>query len=384
MNGMKCLNKDFKIKFFIFLIIVSFLMFIFFFNNYSYKNDSKFKLFINEIQKVYDSFNKVNINDIDYKIYGKKFANKYIDSTINIGLTLDKKYVLETMITLTSIMATQKKTTKIRFHLGVTNDFSADLMAKIYGLKYKINNLVEINFYYLKSSMERMKNFHPTKGIASPGRFELPILVPDNVERLLIFDVGDVLVLRDLTNLYNYNMNNYVVLGPPEPVIIESFMKPKYNITKYINIGSILVDVKKIKEMNFWDSYTKNRNIELIGAPDQTLFNIIMPDEKKNYLPFKFGGFNLFMDDKSYDSKIFVNYHYKNWINNSLSDTLPDNPKNETKILNEFFNPIFIHQFDHKWKYGYGISIYRIINKYFISLTGFQKEICKKFPGYCI
>ena len=150
MNGMKCLNKDFKIKFFIFLIIVSFLMFIFFFNNYSYKNDSKFKLFINEIQKVYDSFNKVNMNDIDYKIYGKKFANKYIDSTINIGLTLDKKYVLETMITLTSIMATQKKTTKIRFHLGVTNDFSADLMAKIYGLRYKINNLVEINFYYLK------------------------------------------------------------------------------------------------------------------------------------------------------------------------------------------------------------------------------------------
>jgi len=307
MNKIKYLHKTFKIKFFIFFIIILFFIFIFFFNVRSNKNDFKYKAFINEIQKEFESYNKVNINDIDKKIYGKKVANKFIDSIINIGLTLDQKYVLETMITLTSIMTTQKKTTKIIFHLGVINGFSAHLMAKIYNLRYKINNLVEINFYYLKGSVEKMKNFHRTKGIASPGRFELPFLVPDNVERLLIFDVGDILILRDLTDLYNYNMNEYIVLGPPEPGIIVSFMNIKYNITKYINIGSILVDVKKIKEINFWENYTKNRNIELMGAPDQTLFNIIMPDEKKNYLPFKFGGFNLYMDDKNYDSKISVN-----------------------------------------------------------------------------
>ena len=155
-------------------------------------------------------------------------------------------------------------------------------MAKIYGLRYRINNLTEINFYYLKDSVEKMSGFHPTKGIASPGRFELPFLIPDNIERLLIFDVGDILIFRDLTDLFNYNMEEYIVLGPPEPSIIDSFMKIKYNITKYINIGSILVNVKKIKEFNFWDIYVKNRNIELFGAPDQTLFNIIMPDDKKN------------------------------------------------------------------------------------------------------
>ena len=252
---MKYLYKTLKFKFLIFLIIV--IMFIIGFNcnNLSINAYFKFKVFITEIQKQYDKHNKVNINNIDSKTFKNKIVNKLINSTINIGLTLDKNYVLETMITLSSIMATQKNTTKIIFHLGVTNDFSAGIMAKIYGLRNRINNLTDINFYYLKDSVEKMKNFHRTKGVASPGRFELPFLVPDNVERLLIFDVGDILVLRDLTNLYNYNMNNYIVLGTPEPIKIESFMKPKYNITKYINIGSILVDVKKIEQLNL--KYTK-------------------------------------------------------------------------------------------------------------------------------
>ena len=45
-------------------------------------------------------------------------------------------------------------------------------------------------------------------------------------------------------------------------------------MTKYVNIGSILLNIKKLKEHNFWNKYTKNRNLKIVGAPDQTLFNI--------------------------------------------------------------------------------------------------------------
>ena len=44
-------------------------------------------------------------------------------------------------------------------------------------------------------------------------------------------------------------------------------------MTKYLNIGSILLNVKELKKNHFWDIYTKNRNLILEGAPDQTLFN---------------------------------------------------------------------------------------------------------------
>ena len=45
-----------------------------------------------------------------------------------------------------------------------------------------------------------MKGFHP-KGEACPGKFELPMLLNDEIERLIIFDAGDLLVLRDLSEV---------------------------------------------------------------------------------------------------------------------------------------------------------------------------------------
>ena len=41
------------------------------------------------------------------------------NSVINIGFTLDPGYILQTMLTISSIMATQNKLTKIVFHFGV-------------------------------------------------------------------------------------------------------------------------------------------------------------------------------------------------------------------------------------------------------------------------
>lgn len=286
------------------------------------------------------------------------------------------------MFTIASIMATQKKTTFITFHLGITNRFTVEKMIKIYNLRKKINNSTEFNFYYLKDSVLKMKDFHP-KGEACPGKFELPMLLSNEIEKLIIFDAGDLMVLRDLSDLYNYNMDDYWVLGTPEPTIINSFMKVKYNMTKYINIGSILLNVKKLKNNNFWSKYTKNRYLKLAGQPDQTLFNILISDDKKNYLPFKFGGFSLFSDDKNYDSRKFEPFGFKEWLKSNDSRSLPEKPETENDIILQFYNPRFIHQFSGKWENGNGLSIYRILAKYFISLAGITEEICKKKPGYC-
>ena len=340
---------------------------------------------LKEINFQYHEFNKVNINDI-YNSINKEKKNSFnnIKSTINIGFTLDKNYVYETMLTVASIMETQKKTTKIRFHFGVTNNFTAEKMVEMYELRKKINNMTEYNFYYLKDSIIYMKNFHP-KGEACPGKFELPQYLSDDIEKLIIFDAGDLLVLRDLTELYNYNMGDYLILGTPEPTIIKSFMQVKYNISKYINIGSILIDVKKYKENNVWINYIKNRNLLLSGQPDQTLLNIIVSDSKKNYLPFKFGGICLFQNNTFYDELKFKQFlGYKYWINSTIANTLPENPKSEIGILIKLYNPAFIHQFSGKWAKGDGLSIYRLLAKYFILLSGISDKICKKKPGYCL
>ena len=48
--------------------------------------------------------------------------------------------------------------------------------------------------------MEKMNNFHPS-GEACPCKFELPQLLPNNVQKLLLFDAGDILIFRDLSEL---------------------------------------------------------------------------------------------------------------------------------------------------------------------------------------
>lgn len=334
--------------------------------------------FILEIEKEFLINGKVNINKIEEKYFlNKRNSLNNNHNIINVGFTLDPGFILQTMLTITSIMATQYKTTKINFHLGVTGNFTGRNMTKIYGLRRKINNLTEFNFYYLKGAIEKMKNFHPS-GEACPGKFELPELLSDNIERLLIFDAGDVLIFRDLTKIYNYNMKEYWVVGTPEPIGIK--VCSMYNITKYINIGSILLNIKELRNNHFWSNYTKNRYIKLFGAPDQALFNILVPDEKKDYFPLGFGGLIPIKDDQNFDSFIFNDFGLLQYLMNKLGTTLE---ASRYYLLSQLFSPVFIHQIDGKWKNGGGLSIYRNLAKYFIHLAGIWNELCRLNSGYC-
>ena len=374
---------------FIYIIIMNNLLIIL--NKYSIttnkittkKNIDKKTLLIEEVSKVFNIYNKVNINEIEEKLNNKTYLpHSPIKSILNIGFAFDKNFILEAMLTIISIMTTQYKTTKINFHIGVTNNFPAESMVKIYDLRNKTNNLTEFNFYYLAQSVLKMKNFH-YKGASLAGRIELPNYLSDKIEKLIFFDVGDLLILRDLTELYNYNMGEFWVLGLPEPTIIDSFMKPLYNISKYINTGAMLLNVKMLKQNKFWDYYSKKRNIKIIGDRAQTLFNILMPDNRKNYLPFTFGGYSLFRGDREFDLFRTGNFGFLKWFDSNLTLSLPNNPESIRGILSEMYNPIFIHQFFGKWSFGQGLSIYRLLAKYFISLTGLSHEFCLKKPGYC-
>ena len=372
-----------KIKEIMKIFFAIFLFFILGYLSKYFRNRMNKKLMINDINHIFRKYNKININDIDKKYNPAKQNFKIINeikNIINIEFTLDPNYILETMLTVASIMATQKRTTKIVFHFGVIKKFTAENMLKIYGLKEKINNLTEFNFYYLKSSMEKMKNFH-RDGEACPGKFELPQLLPDSVEKIVLFDGGDVIVLKDLTELYNYDMKNYWVVGLPEPWCIDKFVK-NYNITKYINIGSIIINVTEFKINNIWEKYTKNRYIKLGGAVDQTLLNIIIPDSKKDYFPFRLGVYSILPKENSLYKKNYFDHGLKSWLE-SKSNYLPENPKSLLEYFSQMLNPIFIHQFYGKWYRGKGLSIHRNLVKFFIKLAGIWEELCTKRPGYC-
>ena len=90
----------------------------------------------------------------------------------------------------------------------------------------------------------------------------------------------------------------------------------------------------------------------------------IMPDNKKNYIPFKFGGYCLFDNDHNYDLFKYGNCEFDEWFKSNLSASLPDNPKSIKGILSSFYNPRFIHPYFGKWSHGQGLSILSLENSF--------------------
>jgi hypothetical protein len=93
---------------------------------------------------------------------------------------------------------------------------------------------------------------------------------------------------------------------------------------------------------------------------------MLLPDNKKNFFPLRFGAPSIISNDANFDKMKFIDMKFKSWLKSSLSDFLPEKPKSEIGILAQTFNPLFIHQYNEKWYKGKGLSIYRHLCKYFI------------------
>ena len=339
---------------------------------------------LREINRTYTKNGVVNINEIESKIKGGRKWHKNLDKAkeINIGFQLDSSYVLRTMMTLASIIDSQKLSTKLRLHFAVVLGFNAKNMLKIYSLREKIRDDVEFIFYNAKKVESDFKGMHP-KGPGAVAKILLPHLLPDDIEKLLIFDTGDVLVLRDLSEMYNWNISDYLYMGTPDPCIgnLARISKKPFNV--YINIGHFLLNVKKIKSKNMYEKYLKYKDVYRHVICDQDLLNDVAQKEI-GYLPIKFGLFSPFLNDSDSDRLDSKNQYERYKMNErKLKNTNHYIPKNSNEYFKLSYNPVVIHQWNGKWQYGTGLSIYRRLAQNYIRIAGIWDELCLKLPGYC-
>ena len=278
-------------------------------------------------------------------------------------------------------MDSQKPETKLKFHFAVVNGFSTENMLKIYNLRRKIRDDVEFNFYNAKRVETEFKGINP-KGNAICARLLLPELLPDDIKRLIIFDTGDVIILRDLSEMYNWNMKNKMYSGVLDMGINKFGHISKRKLDIYINAGNYLVDVKKVKSAKMYEKFVKYKNVYKSSIiADQNLINDVAYG-KIGYLPMKFGIIAPFDNDRISD-----NYHskkiYKFYEKAKHKELFPFLPKNLNEMYLQAYNPVVIHQFYGKWVKGSGLTIYRRLVQYYIKLAGIWDEMCQKHPGYC-
>ena len=345
------------------------------------------KQLLKKIKQMFSKKGYVNINEIESKFpEGRPWIENNHNNTINIGFQLDPSYILQTMMTLASIIDSQKPTTKLRFHFAVVLGFNEENMFKIYSLREKIREDVEFIFYNAKKVETDFKGIHP-KGPGAVAKTLLPHLLSDDIDRILIFDAGDVLVLRDLTEMYNWNFSNYLYLGTPDPRINSYGKISKKKLKIYINIGHFLINIKKVKSLNMYKKYLKYKNVYSNNIiADQELLNDVC-NGKIGYLPIKYGLFPPFKSDNESDFNPYHNEYEKHKMNEykllKKHRKFPFLPRNNDEFFKQSYNPVVIHQWNGKWVNGKGLTIYRRLAQYYIRYAGIWEEMCVTFPKYC-
>ena len=282
------------------------------YNSFSKVNLNFFdvKLFYKTVQNLYLNNNYINLNKIESTITnGRKWERKYSDeeNEINIGFQIDSNYVLRCMMTLASIMDSQKNTTKIRFHFAVVLNFEIDDMIRIYSLRNIIRDDVEFNFYNARRVEKDLIGLN-TKGPGAVAKLLLPELLPNDIERLLVFDTGDLIILKDLTEAYYWNLTGYLYAGTPARGIGKYAKISKKIFDIYINVGNFLIDVKGVKSKKMYQKFVKYKNNYHSSIGDQDLLNDVAFGYI-TYLPFKFGMISPYFNDK--DSEMARNNNKK-------------------------------------------------------------------------
>ena len=397
-------NPNFYL-YFLYLLIIFFIIFIMNYNRGKYYKKSQINIFKNKtlelynkniiinnnylftknllkkINKIYKLNGYININKEESFLNNGRVWKQYENKTneINIGFQLDPGYILRVMMTLASIMDSQNKNTIIRFHFAVVLSFKVEDMLKIYILREKIREDVEFNFYNAKRVEIDLKNIN-SKGPGAFAKLLLPQLLPNDIEKLIVFDTGDLLVLRDLKEMYNWNMKKYLYLGVPGLCVGKYAKITKKKFDVYINTGSFLINVKMIKYYNIYKEFKKYKNIYKHSYGDQDLLNDI-GFGKIGYLPIKFGIRAPYINDNDSDVGKNSNFKYINKI--KLKYLFNFLPRNENELFRLGYNPVVIHQLNGKWMDGKGLTIYRRLAQYYIKLAGIWDEMCEKHPGYC-
>lgn len=171
---------------------------------------------------------------------------------IYIAICIDKNFIMQASVLITSILKTNK--TKIKIFI-ISNNIDLDSKKSLETLVQ--NSIISLEF--INIDLNKIENFpignknHLTN--ATYYRLLLPFLLPDYVNKILYLDC-DMIVVDDLSNLYNTDIT-HTNCG----CVIDMFNNDT-NINKrlnysldagYFNAGLILINLDEWKKNNISD-----------------------------------------------------------------------------------------------------------------------------------
>ena len=345
------------------------------------KESEKINLYDKKAIEIFINTGKLSFNNLDEILYGKK-SNYSEFNNIHIAMSFDNDYYLLSSITIASLLNNSDINSYIHLHIIVVENFSYFTMKKLNSLKYKINNNSEFIFHN-GSRAELDFGFQIKSepyGVGEYARLLTPELI-NETDRIIVTDSGDLFFEKDLLELYNYPLDNKLIMGIVDPYtkcFKDYFYFKKEN---YFNGGVLLFNSKKWREMKIYQDIVNFYNaFEYKGrlpTPIQDILNTFFPSLAVGNLPlrYNFQGF--------YDIKIGREENkYSPYSSIYNLECSLFQGKDEI-LIEEEKNLVIRH--NNKQKVHLGESSYELNQKWnnYAKLTGFYDEICLKYPKGC-
>lgn len=261
--------------------------------NYSYnpytKISNKYSYEINAM-KIYNKTGMLNITKLEYYYYNNEKYNINNSNMNEIHLTMafDKNYSNLALISIASVLNSSSTNTYIHFHILGLN-FGFDEIKKIIDLR-KINLKVEFIFYNAKQveyDFDRAK--HERRKYGNYAKILSPQIV-NNTNKILILDSGDIIVQKDLSEIYFYDIkDNYFgwTLEICAGYYLENNDKFKTN-NFHPNAGVVLVNIKLFRKDELYKKAVfVGKSYHSFECPVQDIL-ITITNYKFSYFPLNF------------------------------------------------------------------------------------------------
>lgn len=208
---------------------------------------------------------------------------------INVLVCTDDNYVPQCGIMLTSLFVNNKSNNLQIFVL------SEEINENNKRLLCNTANNYGVEMHFVSIDKDMLQGFNNTiklgdhVSLAAYYRLFCSNILPQDIDKVLYLDC-DIIINRDIADLYNYNIDNYALAG----VIDENYFCSEYydrldldrNVITYINSGVLLIN------LNYWRKYNvTSRCVECVHSipqkllfHDQDTLNVVLKNEI-NYLP---------------------------------------------------------------------------------------------------
>lgn len=193
---------------------------------------------------------------------------------IEIVIATDDNYVQHCGVVMSSVVCNAAPDTKIRFHI-ISDGLIYENLQKFQSYA---NDNTEVRFVYVDP--DDFRNCPLPEGIgisqATYYRLKMAELLPD-LDKALYLDC-DVIVRRDLTDLWETDISGYDAAGVPDGIDPQESARrtglpPVQGF--YSNAGVMLINLKRWRKANLQEKFFRfiEENYSRINFPDQDVLN---------------------------------------------------------------------------------------------------------------